>query len=702
MCMSAGVSAEIVNGWKINAADGSDPLLFVHKGKTLHALKGLGPVFAVDDGKIGPADYRVTSTSKTNADGSVVIACKASMEDFSADYTLTFRPLPGGAMEMIVQGPANVASFQCGRIVGASQPIKQFYVGQRDVEAYSGNDGAAPFLYWAEANLFLFAPIDLNVSHSGGYDHRAMPKKNFLAVDPPISCDTGYAILTDGTRPTLYERYVFRAATDLWEVAGPLPTKPSQYRDELATMIFNDYWHDSFKVGTATLEWLKKVTADRMKFYTVIEQWGFAGFDDALPDLYRAKDANVPCARYGTKDDLKKFVAVGNSMGRTALRTNYILVRPEASFSVKEGLAKAALNADKTPKWHSNFTTMLPLIERQDGEFHRDFGTTAAFSDQLSSGGHSGGYVNCDASEPGAGTIAAARKNLREMCAMMKKIHQGPLGSESYIADFQFGEFMDTGDYQLFAGDTRNDFTPEEKLRRIQPLTVTHSMGLGYRYFFGPWEKDWMGRGCTLYFGDDEKQDSYRACEILYGNGGYLFFYPCMKRVQALTECFTVGVAQRAYALQTVDYVKYGKGGLWKTLPALITNPAMDSLDKLHSWFKRFHIRYANGCHVYVNRDTAVMTVETPNRTTIKLPQNGWLVFTEDGNLLAYTALVSDPYFPSRESRVDFCEDKARKIKYINPRGTHFGGITQPTVWLDDKVHFVQEHIDETFDSIAK
>jgi hypothetical protein len=272
----------------------------------------------------------------------------------------------------------------------------------------------------------------------------------------------------------------------------------------------------------------------------------------------------------------------------------------------------------------------------------------------------------------------------------MKSIHQGPLGSESYIADFQFGEFMDTSDFQLFAGDQRFDFTPEEKLRLIQPLTVVHSMGLGYRFFFGPWEKDWMARGCESYFNNDEKLDSYRACEILYGNGGYLFFYSSMRKVHALTECFTVGVLQRHYALQNVDYVKYGKGNLWKTLDKLIENPNVDSLDKLHSWRKRFHVRYKNGCHVYVNRDTEPLQVTTESNSTFKLPQNGWLVYTEDGGLLAYTTLV------------DFCEDKPRKIKYVNPRGSHFMNVDKPTVWLDGKVHFVLEDPQTTFSEAFK
>jgi hypothetical protein len=689
---------EIPDPWSINKKNASDPLLYTCGGKQLHLLKNLGPVFVGGDGQIGPSDYQTEVTAVEEKDGAVILKCRAVADGLKGDYTLQFKKPADGSMEMIVDGGKNVAGFQCGNMDGSNEAFKQFYIGQRDMEAYTGNDGAPPLIYWPAGKVYFFGRLDLDASHSAGYDHRLMPKKNFLAKNPPLSSDTAYGVLTDRTRPALHERYIFRAAASMWDAYGPIPTRPSEYRRELAGMIFNDVWDCSFGVETFYLDWLKNVTAGQVKFYTVVEQWGWAGFDDTLPDLYRTPDHADPAARYGTKQELKKLVDLGNSLGRTALRTNYLLIRPEASYSAKAGLAKPALNTDGTAKWHSDLSSILSLVKRQDGEFHRDFGTTAAFSDQLSSGGHSSGFINYDAKTAGAGTIGGVRQDLRDLCKAMKQIHQGPLGSESYIADSQFGEFMDTGDYQIFAADTRFDFTPEEKLRRIHPLTVTHSMGLGYRFFFGPWEKDWMAKGFEAYFGPDEKIDSYRACEILYGNGGYLFFYSGMRKALALTECFTVGVVQRHYALQPVDFVKYGKGTLWKTLDQLVTNKQIDTLDKLHGWFKRFHIRFANGCHVYVNRDSVPLSVLTPDNRTFKLPQNGWLVYTEDGNLTAYTALVSDPFFPARESRVDFCEDKARGIKFVNPRKTaRYLDVAKPTVWLNGKIHFVLDDPETTF-----
>jgi hypothetical protein len=709
-CLLSGASlwAGVVGGWSLQAGHATDPLLFKHEGRTLHVLKGLGPVFATPDGEIGPEDYRATVTAVRQGEGgATILACRATADGLAADYTLTFRTLADGAMEMTVAGGTNVAAFRCGKMEGDLPTFKQFYVGQRDMEAYPSNDGAPPLLYWPAGNLFFHGVMDLDASHGAGWAHRLPPKKNFLAITPPVSADSAYGLRTDKTRPALAERYEFRAGTTMWDAYGPVRNPPSEYRQELGEMIYLDLWDGSFALETFLLDWLGKATAGQVKFYTVVEQWGWAGFDATLPDLYRAADHGEPSPGYGSKAELKKLVEIGNTLGRTALRTNYMALNAQTSYSAKEGLVKPALNPDGTAKWHSNFNAVTPLVRRQDGEIRRDFGTTAAFSDQLSSGGNCGAYINADAREPGAGTIAESRRGLRELARLMKEIHQGPVGSESFLADFAFGAAMDTGDFQIFAGDTRHDFTPEEKLRRFQTLVSVHSMGLGYRFFFGPWEADWMGKGMTAYFSSDEKLDSYRACEVLYGNGGYLFFYGGLRLVHALTECYTVGVAQRHYVLQPVDYVKYGKGGLWKTLDRLTADPQIDSLDKLQAWYGRFHVRYANGCHVYVNREAEPLTVVTSGNATIKLPRNGWLVYTEDGALLSYTALVSDPFFPGRETRVDFCEDKPRGIKYVNPRGmAKFMEVDKPTVWLNGKVHLVLDQpnrtVGEAFKAAAK
>ena len=697
------VQAEIIDGWQIKPYDASDPLLFKYQGVTLHVLRGAGPVFALSEDKVGPEDYQAKVISTYKEDDYIVLECRAADEEFSAEYILKFKKLADRGMEMLVEGPCNVSCFQCGNIIGADDVFKQFYTGERDMESFPGivNDNFPPMIYWPSGDLYVNTFWDADWSHAKGYSHRLSPKKNFAAKNPPVSCDVEYALLSDGSRPTLKERFVFRFSSNLWEAYGPVINEPSRWRNELAEMVFFDGWTD-FAHGSFALDWLKKITDGRMKFYSIIQTWGCEKhWDESNPDAYRIPDHDVPGRQYGTKEQLKDYIALGKSMGRVGLRCNYMHIGTN-SWSINEGLVKKAINSSGEPAWHTNFHTAKALVERQEKDIRKDFSPTTTFHDQWGSTGSGWPVVNFDAEAPGAGTISATRQIIREICTMTQNIHNSPLSSETLNGEFLIGAYTDTGDYGIMGADHRYDFTPEYKLRRLHQLTMTHSMGMGYRFFVGPWEKGWTQAGYPPYFESDERLDAYRSCEVLYGNGAYLFFAGGkMRKVHAMTECFTVGIAQRYYALEPIDYVEYSKGGRWRVLDKII--PKVDDLGKLQEWFKQFHIRYANGCHVWVNRDEKNLDVSILERRTICLPKNGWLVYTEDGSLIAYTALVNDPIVAGHEGRVDFCEDKQRKIKYANPRKlSKFCDVTLPTVWFDGSVHYELNDPDTTFEQALK
>ncbi|MEN6387013.1 MAG: hypothetical protein ABFD79_17680 [Phycisphaerales bacterium] len=694
---------QIIDGWVINPQNASDPLIFNHNNISLHVLKDMGPVFDLGtEGSLSPGDYTVKVIKTSQEDGYTVMTCQAGYEKFSGTYTVKFKKLTDNAMELLVEGDKNVSAFQCGNMQGTDGLFKQFYTGYRDVECHAGNDNYPPMIYWPEANLYIYASWDADWAHGWSYAHRLSPKQNFTAKNPPVSCDVPYALLSDGTRPSLKERYVIRFATDMWEAYGPILNKPSKWKNELSEMVFFDGW-TKFKYGTYALKWMKEITDSRLKFFSIIQTWGCeASWDASNPDAYRIPDHNTPGAQYGTKDELKKYISLAKSMGRVGLRTNYMYIGPD-SWSIKEGSVKRAINSTKEPAWYTNFYTVKPLVDRQEKDIKNDFSPTATHHDQWGSVGTGGVVVNFDANSPDAGTISGTRQIIREICTLAQDMHNGPMGTESLISEFLIGQYNDTGDYGIMGADHRYDFTPEYKLKRLHQLTTCHSMGLGYRFFVGVGETGWPDAGYAPYFENDEKLDAYRACEVLYGNGAYLFFADGrMRKVHAMTECFTVGIAQRYYALQSLDYVKYSKGSIWKTLDQII--PAVNSREELNMWFKRFHIRYANGCNVWVNRDEKPLTVNSPSGQIYKLPKDSWLVYTEDGNLLAYTALANDPVVAGHESRVDFCEDKKLGIRYVNPRKlSKFMDSTQPTVWIDNKVHFVLTDPQTTFEqSIEK
>ena len=695
-----------IDGWSINTSAATNPLQFTYNGQILNVLQNLGPVFV---GGIGPGAYSVSVQSVSQVDGYTVLNCVTS-GPISTTYTMKFKKLPDGAMELLVSGNANqIEQFRCGNIQGNSESFKQFYTGEREIEAQGNQDGWFASIYWPSTGLYFHADWDPDWTNGYMNTHRLPPRQNFLASHPPISCDSKYGARSDGTRAALKERYVIRASTNMWDAMGPVVNNPSEFRHELAEMVFFDQRGSGFAIGNFALNWLKDATAGRIKFYSIMQAWADqTGWDQSNPDAYRIPDHNTPGPQYGTKAQLRKFIELGKSMGRVGLRCNYLWIGPN-SWSMLDGSAKRAIDSTLSlAPFTDIYSVKTNLVQRQETDIATDFATTAVYHDQWGTAASAGGLVNFDASVPGAATLSATRQYIRDICKIAKTTHNGPMGTEGMLSEFLIGEYADTGDFQLYSvfagaadGGYRYDFTPEYKLHRLHQLTTMHSAGIGSWFFYGPWVTNWSEMGWSSYFGDDDKLDAYRSCEVLYGNGGYIGFTdyvsstcPGIRKVHALTECFTVGVVQQYYALQPIDYIKYNKNGdtQWKTLDQII--PTSNSLAEMQAWYKRFHIRYTNGCHVWVNRDASSLVVTTMDGRQFTLPQNGWLVYTEDGNVTAYTALT----VASPQARVDFCEDKNRGIKYANPRkAPSYMGVSLPTVWIDDAVHFTLKDPNETF-----
>ena len=693
-------------GWYIDTNNASAPLLFYHGQNRLYVAKGLGPVFDTPSGAIGPAQYTATVLNVCIDDYFTIMKCKATYGSFNATYTLKFREVPSSytgdpnSMEMRVYADSNDSSnplyvpaskFDPG-IVQSGLNLKIFYCGQRGIDAFVGNFGDPAIIYWPEEQIYMYGSIDADFTNSTGWSISVNPKFNFALSNPPLSCFTMYDKLSSNSRPVLKDKYIIRISSNLWNTLGPISNRPSEYKDELKKMVFFDDWSGDFELGKFALNWLKNVVADKMNFYTIVESWQSGGFDDCNPDSYRIPDHNQPARQFGTKNQLLQYITSGKNAGRIGLRCNYMMAT-DNSWSIQEGSVKRALNSDGVPQWFTDFNSVEPLVSSQESDIHTDFNTTAVFHDQWTSGMP----VNLDANWIGAERpISASREIVRSICQTAKQIHQGPMGSESLFVEDLLGQYVDTGDFGIMDGATRYDFVPEYKMRRLHQLSTFHGMGLGYRFFTGISN---IESGNYTYFSDTDALDNYRACEILYGNGAYLFFYALdrygLRHVHAITECFTVGVIQEYYALQPVDYVLYGKAGVWETFDSIIKSS--NTISDVQSWFKQFHIRYKNGCHVWVNRDTSNLAVTLPDSNIVTLPQNGWLVYTEDCNVIAYTALsvASDP---DPNKRVDFCEDKNRQIKYVNPRqASSYKGVNRPTVWFDGNVHFILTDPNETF-----
>ena len=96
--------------------------------------------------------------------------------------------------------------------------------------------------------------------------------------------------------------------------------------------------------------------------------------------------------------------------------------------------------------------------------------------------------------------------------------------------------------------------------------------------------------------------------------------------------------------------------------------------------FKIVRVEYGNGLTVTVNRSDRSLNVPATSEHALTLLKDGWVGAFPDGSVLVYSGIG-----PLAKHRIDFAEDKARGIRFINPRGIDVAGVARPTLWLDGK-----------------
>jgi len=661
----------------------TNPVKIISGKSVLYPIEGFGPIFLVNGSEIGPGDYKVSVITKTPVPKGMRLTCNATSGTWSAKYILTITQPSAGKITIALTSDTPATGSTPGKFSNGGLAIKQFYTGERVTESYA-MESASHVVYVPTAGIYLRGAWDLDVSNAARISTLSV-FHNLKAVGVPIAPNMAYQSGIQGPMPKLRELFVLTVSKNLWSAYELLTQKPSEYRSQIGKMVYIDLWHHEIPIQERFIKWLNIATANKVPFVTIVQVWGERGFDGTLPDLFRIPDHMKQ--QNSTIEELKSLVDTCKSMGLGGLRDNYQLAT-DYSWSIKENILGKGKDAANGDLWETDHSKLLPLIKRQEKDIKTYFNDTARFSDQLTSGGDGWPYIQFQADYKRRATISGARQSLKEFCRAIKDTVKGPLLSETMNQEFLAGEFVDSADFGIFAGHQRTDFSPDYKLRFLQPKSAYHSMGLGHRFFEMPSTTDWFGKGMTEYFGAQEDQDDYRTCEVLYGNGGYIFWYPGYTKSRAITEVLTLGVAQPYYTLATLDYVKYGSASEWKTLEQLI--PKVETTDELHTWFTRFHIRFKNGCHIWVNRNADTFSVRLPDGSMLELPQYSYVIYTEDNNLLCYSALARDTVVSGAVHRIDFCQDKKRGIKFINPRNPNgeIMGASIPTLWVSGKIAY--------------
>ena len=652
-------------------AEGSAIVVSVD-GRDAFTVEGIGPVWHDHGALRGPASATVVRQT-TRGPTTEVVYRSADGAEWSASTQVT------DAGELTVELSSGDRRFEAatpGKVSGAGA-----WIGL-DLSQYSlahGQPGWPKTYHLPRSDLFLcvwWAPDVSHASRPDWPDAATDPRRGTGPFEPAATMR--YTDGPDQRHAELREALHLRVAHRLWTAALPSLCRPSEYRAELAGLVYLDDWSgQSANDLKHTLGVLKRLDWPHVGFLTIVQNWQAGGFDALLPDSI-AMPEYPPSPAVGTVAELREAASLGKSIGRFGFRTNYMVLRAQAPSHVR-GLVDFARGPDGAPTWYTQPSRWLDLARRQEEEIARLLGSDASFTDQLGSGGHSGSFLDFNRKEGGDGTLATALAHQRALARFIKETHHGPLGTETLNQQDLIGAYCDFGDFGVMGGHDRL-FSPDYKLRRLHDTTVNYGCGLYYRFFELPPFPRFHASQLDPW-ANPALMDDYRCCEVLLGNGGYIF-WPCPWHY-ALTEAVVVGRLQKRYALAPVTSVDYEAGGAWSSLEDLVRKgfcPETRPWNQKQAELGRVRVAYGNGLTVIGNRLPAELTVTTPGGPVV-LPRYGWVAYQRDGSFRAGSALL-----PGTRHRVDFLDEGRDGLRFLNPRGASIEGSTELRLWKGESL----------------
>ncbi|HOS95383.1 MAG TPA: hypothetical protein PLQ54_18875, partial [Armatimonadota bacterium] len=521
-----------------------------------------GPVFEVGGRRYGPDDYAPRVVGQRVVGRRVVTGFRAVLGPVTVGYRLAVWP-EGDSLRVRVQSDSPLGrGVTAGRVLCSGAWRR--YDLTRTQEAY-GQDWWTQTNYLVDEDTFFSAEWMLEGSRASGSEapDPTDSGRGPFAAAPVLT----YTPLTDGTIPAIDETLVLRVGHRLADAMPRPRQRPSEYKAEMARMVYLDLWGGSARDLAHTLALMEAATGGRRPFLTILQPWETGGWDALLPDSIRLP-AYGPDPKVGSVEDLRDLADVGKRLGRFGFRTNYMVLRAN-SPSYIEGRARFALGPDGVPKWHTSPADWAHLAARQEREIRALWRPSASFTDQLTSGAAPGAWLDFDAAhKPTTGTLGDALERMRGMARAIKEVHHGPLGSESLMDQYLLGEFVDFGDFGIMDGYHRVT-CPEYHLRVMRDFTTFFGMGLHYRFVENaPYPE--FHKGKCRFWTDRTQQDDYRCMEVLYGNGAYLAYDDGTPWTYVLTELLLVANLQDYYAGARASAVEYLEQGRWQSLEDLI------------------------------------------------------------------------------------------------------------------------------------
>ena len=432
-----------------------------------------------------------------------------------------------------------------------------------------------------------------------------------------------YESLTDGTRNTLHERYIFSAAWHVDEVMANIPNPPSPWREDFGRRIVFDIWGGRYSDNARALDELAKYGVRHD--YIIYHDWQRDGYDNGLPAHFPAN------ANLGGEPGMTNLSATAKRLGHLfALHENYVDYYPNYEHFTTNDITLRSDGALETA-WYNPGTkiqsfaikpaAIMRLAHEQSPVIHKRYGTTASYLDV-----HScvplWFHVDQCAGEPDAGSLQAVWKAHRDLWKFERATHGGPETGEGN-GHWPWSGWLDGVEAQFGTGWGHNSgrtapLLVDFDLLRIHPLQLNHGQGYYDRWL----EKThaWGG-GIPMVV-----MDQYRMQEVVFGHIGFVGdLRP--DRVW-LEQNLMVSVTSR-HATSRVKDIRYFINGQWLDTTAAMKSetgiPARQvstgaGKDARAALFQRVRVTYENGLTITANGEETDFEIDG-----VTLPPFGWL-----------------------------------------------------------------------------
>jgi len=253
--------------------------------------------------------------------------------------------------------------------------------------------------------------------------------------------------------------------------------------------------------------------------------------------------------------------------------------------------------------------------------------------------------VDYDARVPGAGTFAAVFYAYGEIMLLQKAAWNGPVYSEGGRHAFYCG--LTDGNYGQDSGYgfDRNPWLVDFDLRKLHDLCCNFGMGNPDMFYAGRWPP--MGTREEA----DAAIDRFLAATVAFGHPGFLTYEGGTHN--ALRSYYMLQQLHSRYCLASAEEISYvdGDGRLWPTSEAIARGVHERS---------QIVTRYNDGTITAVNGNQKLRMVCEAYGRKIDLPPNGYMGWTEDGQIEVISA---DP----KGHRCDYAVTPA--YIYVDGRG---------------------------------